>query len=186
MFTFTNYSIYDAMGTRYNNGVKVFGVLEGQQDYNRSAYDYFQAHNIPVYYDNFNSGNGSYLHDKVLIIDDSIVLTGSYNYTLAADTSNDESFVIVHSPEIASLYKNEFIQRYNETGHTYDIRESRKAIITKNATDLLNTREFLSIYKKHKGFVFRLDGRIIHNPYTFKGIALYKDKKVWKRALITK
>ena len=189
MFTFTNYSIYDAMGIRYSDGIIVYGVLEGQQDYNRSAYDYFQAHNIPVYYDNFNSGNGTYLHDKILIIDDSIVLTGSYNFTLSADTSNDESVLVVHSPEIANIYKTEFINRYNETGHIYDVHEfahHSKLFSTHSHVILMNEKSFSEFYQKHHSFVFRVDGRIIHNPHIFKGIALYRENGIWKRVLVIK
>ena len=187
MFTFTNYSIYDAMGTKHTYGIYVYGVLEGQQDYNRSAYDYFQAHNIPVYYDNFNSGNGTYLHDKIMIIDDSIVLTGSYNFTHSADTSNDESVLIVHSPEIANLYKTEFIKRYNETGHIYDVNEFSPFKHSPNLkTVCMNQKDFITFFRQHRGFVFHTDGRIIHNPNLFRGIALFKEKGTWEKVLVIK
>ena len=187
MFTFTNYDIYDAMGRRFNDGIIVYGVLEGQQVYNRNAYDYFQQHGIPVVWDNYNSGNGTYLHDKVLIVDDSVVLTGSYNFTISADTSNDESFVVIHSPEIASLYKNEFIARYEETGHVYGISEHMFAreSFQKRGT-LINRRDFIVLFAKIKGFAFRPDGRIIHNPYLISGAVIYRENGVWKRAIIVK
>lgn len=187
MFTFTRYSIYSAMGTRYSNGIFVYGVLEGQQDYNRNAYDYFQAHHIPVYYDNFNSGNGTYLHDKIMITDDSIVFTGSYNFTYAADTSNDESVLILHSPEVAELYKEEFIRRYNETGHTYEIKELSQHIpYTNKSICVMTQKDFALFLKHHKKTVYRLDGQRIFNTHKFTGIIFYKEDNVWKRALIIK
>ncbi len=187
MFTFTNYDIYNAMGQQFNNGIIVYGVLEGQQSYNRNAYEYFQSHGIPVVWDNFNSGNGTYLHDKILIIDDSIVLTGSYNFTMTADTSNDESFVIIHSPEIGQLYKDEFITRYEETGNIYAIREYS---ISSNASDVTSSvipeDKFIKLFYKIKGFAFRPDGRIIHNPYIVKGMVIYRENKIWKKAIVVK
>ncbi len=186
MFTFTNYDIYNAIGQQFNNGIIVYGVLEGQQDYNRNAYDYFQVHGIPVVWDNFNSGNGTYLHDKILIIDDSIVFTGSYNFTLSADTSNDESIIIIHSPEIASLYKNEFIERYEETGHIYHIDEHSFSARPDRATLIIRQSKFVKLYREHHGFVFRPDGRIIHNPHTAYGPVIYKENGIWKKAIVVK
>ena len=43
-------------------------------------------------------------HNKVMIIDDEIVITGSYNFTRAAEKSNAENLVIITSPPIAQKY----------------------------------------------------------------------------------
>jgi phosphatidylserine/phosphatidylglycerophosphate/cardiolipin synthase-like enzyme len=48
------------------------------------------------------------MHHKVIIIDDQIVVTGSYNFSQSAKTRNDENTLIIHSPEIAEIYKQEF------------------------------------------------------------------------------
>jgi phosphatidylserine/phosphatidylglycerophosphate/cardiolipin synthase-like enzyme len=42
------------------------------------------------------------------VIDDRIVVTGSYNFSNNAKTRNDENTLIVHSPEIAAIYRQEF------------------------------------------------------------------------------
>jgi len=44
-------------------------------------------------------------HNKVMIIDDTYVLTGSFNFTDAADTRNAENILLLQDPEIATLYK---------------------------------------------------------------------------------
>lgn len=188
MFTFTNYYIYDAIGQLYSAGKIVYGVLEGQQPYNRDAYEYFQAHGVPVVWDNFNSGNGTYLHHKVLIIDDSIVFTGSYNFTLSADTFNDESIIIIHSPQIASLYKDEFITRYEETGNVYEILENEQWTLTRTSNQVifLTRSDLINLFEQLNGFVFHANGRIIHNPYSTRGLVIYKKDKVWKKAIVTK
>ena len=46
--------------------------------------------------------------NKVIIIDGQIVVTGSYNFSKSAKTRNDENTLILHSPEIAELYFDEF------------------------------------------------------------------------------
>ena len=48
------------------------------------------------------------MHHKVIIIDNSTVITGSYNPTKSGDTKNDENVVIIHDPAIAGLFLGEF------------------------------------------------------------------------------
>ena len=48
------------------------------------------------------------MHHKVIIIDDHTVLTGSFNFSKNANTSNDENLLILRSPEIARVYSEEF------------------------------------------------------------------------------
>jgi phosphatidylserine/phosphatidylglycerophosphate/cardiolipin synthase-like enzyme len=48
------------------------------------------------------------MHEKVIIIDDRIVIFGSFNFSGNADTSNDENLLIIDDPNIASLFEQEF------------------------------------------------------------------------------
>ncbi|RTL10801.1 MAG: phospholipase D family protein, partial [Neisseriaceae bacterium] len=44
-------------------------------------------------------------HDKVMIIDDKTVITGSFNFTKAAETKNAENLLVLrNNPELAKLY----------------------------------------------------------------------------------
>ena len=54
------------------------------------------------------------MHHKVIIIDDSIVITGSYNFTANAETQNDENILVIHSPDIAADYLKEFEKIYDQ------------------------------------------------------------------------
>jgi hypothetical protein len=62
------------------------------------------------------------LHHKYLIIDegralsDPILVTGSHNWSNAANTVNDENTIVFHSQRIANLYMQEFRQRYVAAG----------------------------------------------------------------------
>ncbi len=60
-------------------------------------------------------GNPDILHHKVMIIDDAIVVTGSFNFSNSAATKNDENLLIIHSPSIANAYLSEFAQRWRES-----------------------------------------------------------------------
>ena len=41
---------------------------------------------------------------SVIIIDDSIVITGSFNFTKAAETRNAENVVVIDSPAVATWF----------------------------------------------------------------------------------
>ena len=48
------------------------------------------------------------LHHKVFIIDEEIVITGSFNPSMNGDTRNDENILIIHDQDIAEKYLQEF------------------------------------------------------------------------------
>lgn len=52
------------------------------------------------------------LHHKVFVIDENIVVTGSYNFSKNADRSNDENMLILHNAALAKEYLNEFKRLY--------------------------------------------------------------------------
>lgn len=43
-------------------------------------------------------------HNKIMVIDEKIVITGSYNFTKAANEKNDENLVIINNTSIAKQY----------------------------------------------------------------------------------
>lgn len=48
------------------------------------------------------------MHNKFCIIDDELVITGSYNWTTSADLKNDENVIFINSKKIARIYKMQF------------------------------------------------------------------------------
>jgi len=50
-------------------------------------------------------------HNKVMIIDDKTVITGSFNFTAAAQKSNAENVIIIEDSKIAGLYEDNFFKR---------------------------------------------------------------------------
>jgi phosphatidylserine/phosphatidylglycerophosphate/cardiolipin synthase-like enzyme len=43
-------------------------------------------------------------HNKVMIIDNAAVITGSFNFSKAAEERNAENLLVVHSRELAAKY----------------------------------------------------------------------------------
>ncbi|MBK7453286.1 MAG: hypothetical protein IPJ46_06095 [Anaerolineales bacterium] len=110
-FSFTDYPLAKAMIDRAAAGVDVKGVYETFGSTSTgSEMKTFWCAGVPVRQD----GNGSFLHDKIIIIDNSIVVTGSLNYSSNADDSNEENVVILDNAEIAALYLLEFDKLWNQ------------------------------------------------------------------------
>jgi len=104
-FSFTDYPLADAMSQRASSGVDVAGVFEkvGSETDAAELRTLFCAR-VPVRQD----GNSAFMHHKVIVVDERIVITGSLNFSTSAETANDENVLIIDSPEIASLYLQEF------------------------------------------------------------------------------
>jgi len=104
-FSFTDYPLAKAMIDRAAVGVDVAGVFEktgSETEY--AELRTLHCAGVPVRQD----GNPSFLHHKLIIVDERFVITGSLNFSTSAETSNDENVIIVDNPDIAKLYIQEF------------------------------------------------------------------------------
>ncbi|ACL24321.1 phospholipase D-like domain-containing protein [Chloroflexus aggregans] len=104
-FAFTNDEIAGAMITRRQAGVTVQGVFERRNaGGSGSEFALLRDNGVEVLED----GNCYTMHHKVIIIDDRIVITGSYNFTARAERTNDENLLIIDDPVLAAAYLTEF------------------------------------------------------------------------------
>lgn len=112
-FSFTKNEIGDALVDVFSNNIAVRGMIENISDPGVEI-DYLTSVGIdcrphPI------TGE---LHHKYGVFDangaDPVVLTGSHNWTFAAETVNDENTLIIHDYKLASLYKAEFERRWQE------------------------------------------------------------------------
>src|SRR5215211_4994395 len=104
-FSFTDYPLADAMSQRAKAGVDVAGVFEKVgSEADASELKTLMCRKVPVRQD----GNPGFLHHKVIVVDERIVITGSMNYSKNAEESNDENVIIIDNAEIARLYLQEF------------------------------------------------------------------------------
>jgi len=55
---------------------------------------------------------GDLLHHKFGIVDRQTVITGSHNWTNAANRGNDETLLVIHSPTVAAHFQREFDRLY--------------------------------------------------------------------------
>jgi len=100
-YSFTSLPIARAMVNAHRRGVKVQVILDESQRRERYSSADFVAHaQIPTFID----ARHAIAHNKVIIIDDQTVLTGSFNFTKAAEEQNAENLLVIHDPQMAAKY----------------------------------------------------------------------------------
>ena len=109
-YSFTSAPIAKAVVEAQKRGVKVRVILDKSQFSQKySASKFLQHENIPVW----NDKKVAIAHNKVMVIDDEIVITGSFNFTKAAQFKNAENLLIVYDKKFAAKYKKNWYDRLN-------------------------------------------------------------------------
>lgn len=111
-FSFTSNALADAMIERAQDGVQVQGVFDSDQvDSNQGGeFERFLQTGLDVRRDRLPGQ----MHHKVILVDNQIVETGSYNFSNSAEKRNDENIVIIDDPRLTSLYQAEFEKIFNQ------------------------------------------------------------------------
>lgn len=112
-YTFTSPPIYRALAEAKARGVDVRVLVDkvsASRDFRGDGARYDIEHGVPLRVD-YLPGRGI-AHNKVMIIDSDTVLTGSFNWSRAAETTNVENLIVFrHSPVIARAYTQEWTER---------------------------------------------------------------------------
>lgn len=105
-YRLTSHPIEDALLAASKRGVVVSLVLDGAQQSERASdATYISEHGLSVLIDRVHA----IAHNKVIIVDDGEVITGSFNFTNDAELVNAENLVIVQGkPKIAQSYLKDF------------------------------------------------------------------------------
>jgi phosphatidylserine/phosphatidylglycerophosphate/cardiolipin synthase-like enzyme len=114
-FSFTADEIGEAVMARAEDGVEVQGVME-QEQINSNAgteFDPFMQAGLDILRD----GNQGQMHHKVMVIDNSIVIFGSYNFTNNAEGKNDENLLVIYNEDIAAQFIAEFQRVYEQANN---------------------------------------------------------------------
>jgi len=121
MYTFTDIEISQAILKAKDRGVDIKIYLDRSQvnaKYGKSRY--FVNNGIE---DIRISSNNYIMHNKFAVVDNKIVITGSYNWTASAGERNDENLLVIDNENIIKKYQNQFnnlwnnkysLERYNE------------------------------------------------------------------------
>jgi len=110
VYSFTQDALGEALIAAKRRGVDVQVVVDNQYvSSSGSEYPTLKAAGVPIRSDTRNAD----MHHKFMIIDNSIVATGSYNWSAAAENENDENLIILKDGALANLYLKEFNRVWN-------------------------------------------------------------------------
>ncbi len=105
MYIFTDRETALPLIEAQERGVKVRLYLDKDQiDYKYSQSRFLVQKGIKTRV----STNNYNMHNKFAIIDNRLLLTGSYNWTFSANHRNDENLMVIDDPEIITRYQNQF------------------------------------------------------------------------------
>ena len=112
MYYFTSRPLAQALIEAKRRGVEVRVFLDGEgaKEYYSKA-NFLKKNKIPL---KLEKGEGL-MHNKFCIIDNVLLVTGSYNWTASADLRNDENMMLIDSKEIIELYKVQFEKYWRGT-----------------------------------------------------------------------
>ena len=89
-------------------GVMVNVILDKSQKSNRySASRFLINQHIPCWIDD----KPAIAHNKIMIIDGKEVITGSYNFTKAAQNKNAENLLVIYDEKLAHIYMENWQRR---------------------------------------------------------------------------
>ncbi|MFN3596817.1 MAG: phospholipase D-like domain-containing protein [Rubricoccaceae bacterium] len=114
----TRMPIVDVLRARHEAGVLVRGVV-GDPSPQGSVFNDLAAFADVLA---FPSAQLGLLHHKYALVDPAhpqagpVTITGSHNWSRAANESNNENTVLIHSPAVANQFLQEFAARYRQAG----------------------------------------------------------------------
>lgn len=114
-YSFTSHPIAGALARAKHRGVEVRIILDntsGTKDvFSTKTKEYLIDNGIPIRLDY----KVSIAHNKVMIIDGKTVVTGSFNFTRAAQERNAENLLIIKDEALAKLYTQHWKERAKES-----------------------------------------------------------------------
>lgn len=123
-YSFTSEPIIAALGQAKQRGVDVRAILDKTNEQERySAATFLTNHGIAVLIDD----KPAIAHNKVMVLDGMDVITGSFNFTKAAQERNAENVLVIkQEPRLAQAYTENWKRRAAASRPYEDFREKRR------------------------------------------------------------
>jgi phosphatidylserine/phosphatidylglycerophosphate/cardiolipin synthase-like enzyme len=114
-YSFTSTPIARALRDAKDRGINVEVILdESNRTDAYSAADFISHAGIPTYIDAVHN----IAHNKIMIIDNTTVITGSFNFTKSAEEKNAENLLVIHDTALAKRYTDNW-QKHLEHSEPY-------------------------------------------------------------------
>jgi phosphatidylserine/phosphatidylglycerophosphate/cardiolipin synthase-like enzyme len=124
-YSFTSAPIAEALVAAHKRGVNAQVILDkSQRTQKYSSADFLVNSGIPTRIDAAHA----IAHNKIMIVDNEIVITGSFNFTKAAEDRNAENLLVIHNRELAARYTDNWRQHeaHSEIYNPRAIRTGRE------------------------------------------------------------
>jgi len=100
-YSFTSAPIAKALVEAHKHGVRIQIILDKSQRTEKYSEADFTAHaGIPTFID----AKHAISHNKIMVIDRQTILTGSFNFTKAAEDNNAENLLVIQDARLAAEY----------------------------------------------------------------------------------
>ena len=103
-FALTDEELGEVLAAKHRHGLLVEAILDDCMISQHSLYWDLRKKGMDIERD----GNQALMHHKVIIIDDQVVICGSYNYSMSAENGNNENMVIIRSVGVAAQFRDEY------------------------------------------------------------------------------
>jgi phosphatidylserine/phosphatidylglycerophosphate/cardiolipin synthase-like enzyme len=111
VFTINSKNFYEAIKNLYERNIKIRIITDDEMAKNPTSNIYsLAALGIPVKTDD---NPRYYMHHKFAVIDNSVVITGSFNWTNQAINHNQENVLFIENKDLAKKYSDEFDRIWN-------------------------------------------------------------------------
>ena len=163
VYTFTSRPLAQALVDAQERGVRVRVLLDPAQ----AASEYSKATYLANYGIDVRTEKGAGLmHHKFALVDDSILITGSFNWTASAEAENDENILLLKGfPATCRSYSREFKRIWREAKVW---QEEPGKIVAIPATD---ERKL----KKHVGDEVSVQGQVVRIGYSERSNTYFLD-----------
>lgn len=131
-YSFTSVTIAESLARASLRGVDVRVILDkSQANYRYSVYPILVKNKIPVFIDS----KPAIAHNKIIILDGKTIITGSFNFTAAAEQKNAENLLIIYNPTLALSYLENWRNRQALSKEYTEFIKSRKMHNIKKIND---------------------------------------------------
>lgn len=103
-YSFTSHEIADALTRARRRGIEVRVIVDKSQSgsrYEQGVLDKMAEAGVALLVDRAHA----IAHNKVMVIDDARVITGSFNFTEAAQSRNAENLLVLRDAALAARYE---------------------------------------------------------------------------------
>jgi len=147
-YSFTSVPIAKALVEAHTRGVKILAVLDKSNETDKYSAATF-LHNFGI--QPLMDAAHAIAHNKVMVIDSTTIITGSFNFTKAAEEKNAENMlVITEAPELVKEYEAN-IRMHAGHSHPYQRQagagESGTAPATVSGNDEIRGNKMTKIYR---------------------------------------